>query len=1122
MSAFFGMKWTRTTTAWFGTLTGLAITEFAGPIFITKQKPSVEFINTEGTTLDCLAHGDPDPEIEWYKSLPDGRQDQINDIPSIRKIYNNGSMVLKRFSSDRYLQDIHATTYRCSASNYHGRIISIPVSVRAITKRRKQQVQSQVYDEYVIKGNTAVLRCHIPTFFKDDLKVTSWVREDNHIIYRQQKHNDRYTVTETGNLHIRNVLSTQDQQLGYWCQVKNRFTNETFLSQTAGRIKLMEPHSTVLPTITDIIETVFVEKGKPAQLSCAAQGNPPPTYRWIPPDGTAVDGDGILTVTDTEFAGSYEYRCTVTNGNGEDSKSTFLMVTETLGAFISQKKIKGGNEIELKCHTSGYPIQTIFWTLNGKPFGNVSSPNNKDRVVIKNVQRKDRGMYQCFVSNQWDAVQATLQLKPGDFAPSFTNTFKSRTLQPGPSIELECTGIGRPNPMVEWIRNGNKIYNGDNVMIRETVGKRGSVTSQLTVKSIKVEDGGKYVCKIGNKLGVDTHSERINIYGLPIVHKINDVSVGQGLQVTLNCYVSGFPIKSIAWSRADSKSYMPSTSKTLRNGTLIISKVAKRDQGRYMCTASNGGGQSDSQSVHMNVLLKPEIDLSAPRRNLPEGGSITLTCTIIQGDDPINFSWKRNGKLMTFNKGTDITSTKLYSLIQIRKLNYSHRGTYTCSAENPAGRTEKSVEVTVSVAPKWEKKPKDINSGVGEDVRITCTGSGNPIPSTEWFKFDNTGISPIDENNSKYKFEDNKTTVVIRGIDKSLDQSKYRCVITNGVMPDLVKEITVKVISVSMRIQNLTTHSSAYYGANWTVVCNIEDAKSNVASERIQMIWLKDSKILTKNFSERIKLQQGRNKLQLVVDPVKFEDEGMYTCQVSVDNKLTESSTTTLKVLPQRIVRILSISTPSGLHETAVIASKPTESQVVVFKEKDYDNDHKERHADAIVDLGHGMEQKNQENMKKDINSDSKNNRGKSIGAVNRRNMRQIIVFVIPAAVVIILLIAVVSTIIAYVVLRRSAKRNQHNFQSYRYAGNDKSRNNDYAREKEDAPYIPSSTNGTVDRRYGRLKSSSLKYGDCATQNTYEIPDYCGGVKPYSTLQISRNSSKHVFDDNKGDSQCSV
>lgn len=41
-----------------------------------------------------------------------------------------------------------------------------------------QFYESQVYDEYVIKGNAAVLKCHLPSFIVDHVEITEWIDSD--------------------------------------------------------------------------------------------------------------------------------------------------------------------------------------------------------------------------------------------------------------------------------------------------------------------------------------------------------------------------------------------------------------------------------------------------------------------------------------------------------------------------------------------------------------------------------------------------------------------------------------------------------------------------------------------------------------------------------------------------------------------------------------------------------------------------------------------------------------------------------------------------------------------------------------------------------------------------------
>ncbi|GIX91381.1 hypothetical protein CDAR_392581 [Caerostris darwini] len=45
-----------------------------------------------------------------------------------------------------------------------------------------QRFVPKVYDYYVIRGNTAVLRCHLPASVKEYVSVESWIRNDDYVL----------------------------------------------------------------------------------------------------------------------------------------------------------------------------------------------------------------------------------------------------------------------------------------------------------------------------------------------------------------------------------------------------------------------------------------------------------------------------------------------------------------------------------------------------------------------------------------------------------------------------------------------------------------------------------------------------------------------------------------------------------------------------------------------------------------------------------------------------------------------------------------------------------------------------------------------------------------------------
>lgn len=49
-----------------------------------------------------------------------------------------------------------------------------------------QPYDANVYDGYVIEGNTAEFICHVPTIIRQYIKVVAWIRNDHLLIQPQE------------------------------------------------------------------------------------------------------------------------------------------------------------------------------------------------------------------------------------------------------------------------------------------------------------------------------------------------------------------------------------------------------------------------------------------------------------------------------------------------------------------------------------------------------------------------------------------------------------------------------------------------------------------------------------------------------------------------------------------------------------------------------------------------------------------------------------------------------------------------------------------------------------------------------------------------------------------------
>ncbi|CAM1303008.1 Uncharacterised protein g3434 [Pycnogonum litorale] len=1090
----------------------------SGPVFILEPKSPVEFMNTAGKTLDCSAHGVPDPEISWYTSSLDGQEYKATDVASIRRLYKNGSMVFMSFRSDQYIGNVHSAIYRCSASNVHGRIVSSPVSVRAGTK---QQLQAKVYNEYVIRGNTAVLKCHIPTFQKRNLIVAGWIREDNYIIRRTEPRGSRYYVTSKGNLHIRNV-KISDQLISYWCQVRNIITNQSVLSETSGKVYVTESRGSVQPRITDINHEVSVEKGASIELACAAQGYPPPTYTWINEETNVekTSSFGSLIISDTQKPRKTRYTCDVKNTIGSDKDSTVLTVREHLQVYITpqQQVINTGQGIILTCKIKGYPIDNVEWRFNGKRIaadGRVRVLHGIPNVLaFEEAKREDKGMYQCFVSNQWETVQGTAQLLLGRLKPSFIRIFKSKTVQPDQTLSLTCSAMGIPRVSIQWLingRNATKMIDEKKLNVTEVEDDE-NVVSKLFINNIRVIYSGSYTCKAYNEIGEVSHTNEIRVYGRPLVHPLKNLTIAAGKDVVIMCYVSGYPIAKISWKRVRKSVYMPIGSKAYENGTLLIENINRADSGTYECSATNENGQEATSSTVIKVIAKPEVSpLPAPGQ-LSEGSHFTTICNVIYGDEPFIVKWLKDGEVLNAADGIELTKTKMYVVLQIRKLHGRHNGNYTCLAQNIAGKAEKTVEIRVAYSPTWIQRPKSMPTKVSENLKIPCQARGYPKPNIRWFKVQGSGFVEIGKEKilkkgkSYRRFEVAKNgSLIIYNILRR-DRGTYRCMASNNVLPDLIDEVDVRVGRPPTFMEEIFV-IVATVGEDIKLTCSVRGDKP------INIEWRFGKTKLTTDDSRSITVTKNTLSTTsiMIIYNVTQSNQGLYSCSaLNIFGKSNFTTSVTVKdpyatteaSYPlQLIMAERNFIYGRKLSFNMTEASNPDRKNIPMLAMSSTDEKSKYDRKGLTNSV-----------LRTFANSDGANSAAVRSDKPNGNfsGYSPVLVFIIPAAVVIILLASITIIVILVMSAKKSNARGNNDSKRQQVTHSvvtgieigECTLTKDHA-DKADATKRPPSQ---------VKKSACSSNAECAgnVYTNYQIPDYYAGLKLNSSLNMKSSPSSSI------------
>ncbi|KAL9920269.1 Down syndrome cell adhesion molecule 1 isoform 1-T1 [Glossina fuscipes fuscipes] len=854
-----------------------------GPVFLKEPTNRIDFSNSTGAEIECKASGNPMPEIIWIRS--DGTA--VGDVPGLRQISSDGKLVFPPFRAEDYRQEVHAQVYACLARNQFGTIISRDVHVRAVVP---QAYTVNVMDEAVLKGNSAILKCHIPSFVGDFIAVASWVEDEEREIYPMSQNEIRtdgkYLVLPSGELHIREV-GPEDGYKSYQCRTKHRLTGETRLSATKGRLVITEPVDIAAPRLTSGDKTRIVDEMLSGSITllCPSQAYPVPMFRWYKfIDGTTrkqavilndrvKQVSGTLIIKDAVVEDSGKYLCVVNNSVGGESVETVLTVTAPLSAKIDPptQTVDFGRPAVFTCQYSGNPIKTISWLKDGKAID-----HNDPVLRIESVKKEDKGMYQCFVRNDQESAEASAELKLGGRfdPPVIRQTFPEETMEPGPSVFLRCVAGGNPTPEISWELDGKKIANNERYQVGQYVTVNGDVVSFLNITSVHANDGGLYKCIAKSKVGVAEHSAKLNVYGLPYIRQMEKKAIVAGETLYVTCPVAGYPIDSIVWERDNRALPINRKQKVFPNGTLIIENVERNsDQATYTCVAKNAEGYSARGSLEVQVMVPPKItpfDFGEEPANFEE--TVSVTCIISLGDQPIDIEWLFNDYALSSYSGvTVIKGGKRTSILTIDSVQARHAGNYTCKARNHAAAVNFTAELVVKVPPKitpffFGEEPVNFE----DTVSVTCIiSSGDQPIDIEWL-FNDYGVSSYSGvavlKNSK------RTSILTIDSVQARHAGNYTCKARNFAAA--VNYTAELVINVPPRWILEPTDKAFAQGSDAKVECKAD------GFPKPQVTWKKavgdspgEYKDLKKN--DNIRVEEGT----LHIDNIQKTNEGYYLCE---------------------------------------------------------------------------------------------------------------------------------------------------------------------------------------------------------------------------------------------------
>ncbi|XP_051787854.1 roundabout homolog 3 isoform X1 [Erpetoichthys calabaricus] len=322
-----------------------------------------------------------------------------------------------------------------------------------------------------------------------------------------------------------------------------------------------------------------------------------------------------------------------------------------------------------------------------------------------------------------------------DFPPRIIEHPSDLIVSKGEPATLNCKAEGRPLPMVEWYKDGERVETDrEDPRSHRMLLPSGSLFFLRIVHGRRSKpDEGVYICVARNYLGEAVSrnaSLEVAILRDDFRQPPSDVVVAAGEPAVMECIPPrGHPEPTISWKKNNVRVNDKDERVTIRGGKLMISNTRKTDAGMYVCVGTNMVGERDSDPAELVVLERPVFTKRPINQVVLADETVDFICDV-HGDPTPTPRWrKEEGELPRGRYEIKNDNT-----LRINRVSPEDEGTYTCMAENKVGKAEASGSLQVHVPPQIVVRPRDQIASQGRTVTFLCGTKGNPPPAVFWQK----------------------------------------------------------------------------------------------------------------------------------------------------------------------------------------------------------------------------------------------------------------------------------------------------------------------------------------------------------------------------------------------------
>uniref|UniRef100_H0X2R5 Kirre like nephrin family adhesion molecule 3 n=2 Tax=Otolemur garnettii TaxID=30611 RepID=H0X2R5_OTOGA len=462
----------------------------------------------------------------------------------------------------------------------------------------------QPQDQVVVSGQPVTLLCAIPEY--DGFVL--WIKDGLALgVGRDLSSYPQYLVVGnhlSGEHHLKILRAELQDDAVYECQA----IQAAIRSRPARLTVLVPPDDPIIlggPVIS-------LRAGDPLNLTCHADNaKPAASIIWLR-KGEVINGatysktllrDGkresiisTLFISPGDVENGQSIVCRATNkaipGGKETSVTIDIQHPPLVNLSVEPQPVLEDNVVTFHCSAKANPAVTQYrWAKRGQIIKEASG--EVYRTTVDHTYFSEP--VSCEVTN---ALGSTNLSRTVDvyFGPRMSTEPQSLLVDLGSDAVFSCAWTGNPSLTIVWMKRGSGV-----VLSNEKT---------LTLKSVRQEDAGKYVCRaVVPRVGAGEREVTLTVNGPPIISSTQTQHALHGEKGQIKCFIRSTPPPDrIAWSWKEnvlesgtSGRYTVETISTEEGviSTLTISNIVRADfQTIYNCTAWNSFG-SDTEIIRL-------------------------------------------------------------------------------------------------------------------------------------------------------------------------------------------------------------------------------------------------------------------------------------------------------------------------------------------------------------------------------------------------------------------------------------------------------------------------------------------------------------------------------------------